>query len=526
MLHYTHTMNKLFVTITLLFFIAPSVSGQAWRVERNMIKSPHKVNALREGEVVPIIIHETQNTTNATGTTEYYHTLIDSACYNAVRIGEYLWMNENLREKLPSVWDEPYNQASGWIGVACNHGMDINQDWLNRDMERLKIDKSQFQVNIEDFHKYYGRYYSWWDRGHFQRKKGQNYIYEDNLRVFEGKEKQRTSWRMPVNEDFRQLFAMCPVPHSQSLGQLDVRATLSYRRNENPLAYDIHDPKGGMMYRTYWFEISTNALGFNMMPGGSRLNGDGSINNGLGPNNGSWPGKRGDIYHLFHTAKYATATSQVTIHDWIDTRPVTSYHWYNVRFCRALSDEELGYKLYINKENYVENHDFVVLKLDPKTVNIIKLDLDQAPPQGFYELPKGYLRGLYVQYVLNRKQPKSIKKIVDYLKQIDDHIFFDENGQRVPYTPEPDGFDESLIDARSLLEIYPNPMVSTLYVNLIDPDAKISSIELYNFSGYQMRKVSGINQINAIDVSSLASGVYVLVVSTASGKASYKMVKQ
>lgn len=519
-------MNKLFISLMFFLFVSLSVSGQAWRMQKDAMNKTRNSNIPREGEIVPLIIHETQNTTNAAGTQEFYHTLIDSARYEAVRIGEYLWMNRNLNEKFPSVYDEPYNQSTGWIGVTTNHGMDLTQDWLDRDMDRLKIDKSQFQVDINEFHKYYGRYYSWWDRGHFQRKKGQNYIYEDNLRVFEGKEKLRKPWRMPVNEDFRQLFAMCPVPNSQTLGQVDVRATLSCRKNENPLAYDIHDPKGGMMYRTYWFEISTNALGFNMMPGGSRLNGDGPIDNGLGPNNGAWPGKRGDIYHLFHTAKYATATSQVTIHDWIDTRPITSYHWYNVRFCRELTDEELGYRLYINQKDYVENHDYIVQKLNPKTVNIIKLDLNQTPPEGYYELPKGYLRGFYLQYVLNAKRPKTIKKIVDYLKQVDDHIFFDENGKRVPYTPLPDDETFGGIDPKELLEIYPNPMTSTLYINLIDPDERILSAELYNFSGYMMSKQTDFNQINAIDVSSLALGLYILVVDTTSGKATYKMVKK
>lgn len=477
-------------------------------------------NIPKEIETIPIIIHETQNTTNAPGTQEFYATLIDSARYEAVRIGEYLWMNRNLKDSIPNVYAKPWDTGGGFVGLTCLGAMDMSQYFLDRDLDRLHLDKSQFQVNMQDFHTYYGRYYSRFETWHFQRKQGEPYVYEDNLRVFEGKDKVRTPWKLPSNADFRQLFAMCPVGANDVLGQTTVRITLSSEKNENPLAYDINDPNGGMNYRTSWFEQSTNALGFNMMPGGARLNGDGYIDNGLGPENGKWRGIKGDIYHLFHTAKYATSDSQVGIHDNLSTGIGMSYHWYNVRFCRELSDIELGYKLYINQEDYEESYDYTILGLDPEDVDIIKLPPYEVPPKDYYELPKGYLRGFYVQYILDKKNPKTVADIVRYLKKVDDDLFYAPTRSMI----QPTALQENTQQSNPTV-VYPNPVTSTLHVDTRS-DSPIRSIEIFQLTGMNVLRLQNLKTQNTIDVRHLSPGVHFVVVETEEGRFQTRIIKQ
>jgi hypothetical protein len=55
-----------------------------------------------------------------------------------------------------------------------------------------------------------------------------------------------------------------------------------------------------------------------------------------------------------------------------------------------LTDIELGYRLYINGA----------------LTDIKKLDLSTPVPNGYRELPHGYMRGFYVQYILNNPQSK------------------------------------------------------------------------------------------------------------------------
>ncbi len=515
-------MNKTIYSLLLIFYsIASTAFGQT--VYRGNVKSGNiqqsQNRVLAEGEVTPIWIKEYQNSVDLGGR-EYNHVLIDNSEYEAVRIGEYLWMNRNLRDSIPLFWDAPWMHGTGYVGLSSQLAM--NQEFLDRDMDRLKIDKSQYQIDMKDFNAYYGVYYTRTEIEHFQRKNEKYVSNKQNLNVYETAAKIQTNWKVPYTRDYRQLFAMCPVPDNEILGQIAVRMTLSCKKDENPLAYDIYDPAGGVIHRTYWFEYSTNALGFNMMPGGSRLPAPGPIDNGLGPNNGKWDGIRGDIYHLFHTAKYLTADSQVDIHDYLSTGHAPSYHWYNVRFCRELTDEELGYKLYINQKDYEENYEYTVVKLNPHRVKILKLGLNETPPSGYYELPKGYLRGFYVQYILNNSNPETVTKIVEYLKQVDDELFF-KDGERVPYNPDD---YESVIDEESKLEVYPIPVETTLHINLDSDEDKIYSVRIFNFWGVQLHRRDDLERFNQLDVSFLPVGLHVLVINTSKGTSSYKIVKK
>lgn len=327
--------------------------------------------------------------------------------YNAVRIGEYYWMDQNFSHYVK--WGNDFENI-----------YPITQDLMNRYVERININPNQFQLsNINDFEKYYGRYYSY-PSILYMNKYGQ--MRDQNDQVISG-------WKIPAAEDFRQLFAMCPfnTTHDSqhiALNERDVRFALSPKPNENPMAYNIAEP-GSTVYKTYWFDQknNTNKYKFNMMPGGARLNGDGPWCNGLGPVNGCYTdGKKGDIYHLFYASYMAIqcwgdelSIGATKLTDYLDTREVVSYHMMNVRWCRRLTDLELGYKLYINADQ----------------TDIKKLDLKTPAPSGYTELPHGYVRGFYVQYILdNPGTTLTVSDIVSYARNVQDNYAYDNRANR------------------------------------------------------------------------------------------------
>ncbi|MFV0420177.1 MAG: SpaA isopeptide-forming pilin-related protein [Dysgonomonas sp.] len=319
--------------------------------------------------------------------------------YNGIRIGEYYWVDRNFTSVIP--WGTEYENA-----------YPITQKLLDRYVERIRIDISEYQLeNISDFEKYYGRYYSYPSILYMNRYGSMRDEYNQEI----------DGWKLPATEDYRQLFAMSPFNTTAdggsqtSLSERDVRFALSAKQGDSPLAFDIQDPNGGP-YKTYWFEGQhiTNIHRFNLMPGGARLNGPGPWCNGLGPNNGCYnDGAKGDIYHLFYAAYLAVDklndeqwVGVVKIHDRVDTKDEKTYHLLNVRWCRRLTDAELGYKLYINTEQ----------------TDIKKLDIDTPVPDGYKELTHGYIRGFYVQYILNNPESKvTVQDIILYAKSVQDN---------------------------------------------------------------------------------------------------------
>lgn len=320
--------------------------------------------------------------------------------YNTVQIGEYYWVDQNFYHFIP------------W-GADFENSYPMTQAVLNKYLQRVNIDPKYYQVDIYTFEKYYGRYYSYPSVLYMNRYGEMHNEY--NLKL--------SGWRLPYAEDYRQLFAMCPFnltadSYHEYLNERDVRFALSAKAGENPMAFDIYQA-GETSYKTYWFEPYhvTNKYKFNMMPGGARLNGDGRWCNGLGPDGGCYnDGKKGDIYHLFYTCVLATenprdelSIENVIIHDYIFTEPNHSYHLMNVRWCRPMTDAELGYKLYINSD----------------LTDIKKLDLGAVPPSGYKELPHGYMRGFYVQYILNKPDSNiTVRDIVRYARQVEDNLIF------------------------------------------------------------------------------------------------------
>lgn len=328
--------------------------------------------------------------------------------YNAIRVGEYYWIDRNFSHVVP------------WGGDFENRHP-ITQALLDKYVDRIRIDPAHFRLeDITVFEKYYGRYYSY-PSVLFMNDYGQvRNEYDEVL----------SEWRLPYNEDYRQLFAMCPfntthdAPHTE-LNERDVRFALGAREGDNPMAYNIRNENNS--YKTYWFDNKnvTNKYKFNLMPSGARLNGDWFWCNGLGPDNGCYPdGKKGDIYHLFYTAPLSIkwknahkAIGTVTIHDLVDTYEHQLYHLLSVRWCRKLSDIELGYKLYINSDQ----------------TDIVKLDLEETPPKGYQELPNGYTRGFYVQYILNNPDPVyTVGDIIGFSRSVQDmYVYYNKNNKDI-----------------------------------------------------------------------------------------------
>jgi hypothetical protein len=313
--------------------------------------------------------------------------------YTAVRVGEYYWINQNFTHTVPD-------------GATFENDYPVTQQTLDKYMERIRIDKSFFQLqNISDFEKYYGRHYSY-----------PSILYMNKYGYMVNSYGEKVNgWSMPTPNDYRQLFAMSPFntsndqPHT-ALNERDVRFALGAKEGDNLLAYDLNH--NDIVDKTYWYDskYTTNMYKFNLMPNGARLNGDGTWCNGFG----CYPdSKKGDIYHLFYAAYLATGYSDnplyigaIELHDYVDTEAALNYHFLGVRWCRKLTDNELGYKLYINTD----------------MTDIKKLDLETATPEGYKELPHGYLRGFYVQYMLNNPNSGvTVKDLVNYSRSVEDN---------------------------------------------------------------------------------------------------------
>jgi uncharacterized protein (TIGR02145 family) len=391
-----HTLNDGVIKIeglpsanyTIEEFVTPSDFASAGQLEQKMFIS----DTMNYEGVNSFVFH--YNNAPAKTIDIDFHSSNDGLMgnYTAVRIGEYYWVNQNFNHVVPE-------------GNVFENSYPVTQKTLDKYMEQIRIDKSLYQLqNIEDFNKYYGRFYSYASTLYMSR-----YGFIKNE-----EEETEKGWKLPFPEDYRQLFAMCPFNTSRdqqhtTLNERDVRFALGAKQNDNPLAFDLNS--GDQIYKTYWFDTNytTNMYGFNLMPGGARFNGNTYWCNGIGCYNGMV----GDIYHLFYTVYLATASPNselyvgpVILHDFVDTDVPLSYHYFNVRWCRKLTDSELGYKLYINTDK----------------TDIKRLYVDTPAPEGYTELPYGYLRGFYVQYILNNPNPKvTVKDLMNYSRSVEDN---------------------------------------------------------------------------------------------------------
>lgn len=282
--------------------------------------------------------------------------------YTGVKIGEYYWMNSNFTE--------PFEH-------------DITKVQIDNILKIYEIDPAHYPITVSDFHKYYGQYYS---RTYIEYMSAHGRMYEGDDKI------KNTVWQLPSKDDFRQLFGMC------GNGQLlDVLTFLVCKPNEVPVALPV----------VGWFSpLNSNRYDFNLLPGGARYHGETPEVFKIKYPDGrekSFSLTKGDLYNFSQVASFVCVDGTVSIHDYPDTSGGKLWHWLNMRWCRKLTDEELGYRLYINTNQ----------------TDIRKLGLDDTVPSGYAELPKGYIRGLYVQYILDNPKPeKTVSQIVAMAKDL------------------------------------------------------------------------------------------------------------
>ncbi len=287
-----------------------------------------------------------------------------STTYNAVRIGEYLWMDSNIKQ-YPGM---PFTKAD-----------------IDRILTIYRIDPAPYaSVTVADIEKYCGPYY---DRTRFEylEDRSKHSIYEGTKNVL------RNEWGAPSSNDVRQLFAMCG-----NATEAEVRTALTVKAGSNPAA------KANF---TYWFgPNNTNKYRLNIMPSGARFNGPQvwKLNHTL--NDVEYINvETGDFYAFTQAFVIPTWDGRGYIDDYPHADQIKSWHWMPVRWCRKLTPKELGYKLYINQEQ----------------TDIKKLTLTDAVPTGYSELPNGYLRGFYVQFILDNPNPqRTVVQIVAMAKPL------------------------------------------------------------------------------------------------------------
>ncbi|NDW17341.1 T9SS C-terminal target domain-containing protein [Dysgonomonas sp. 216] len=293
-----------------------------------------------------------------------------------------------------------------------------------------------------------------------------------------------------------------------------------------------------------------------------------------------WIGPRGGFALKDYTVYYMTRENHICIHDWIETATETerenriadgknlinnyygygSPDWKVLRYCRRLTDNELGYKLFIKVENIdtlsrewrqltdINNpSDIDLLKkvrwavagsrqYSPSDFSIVKIDDPNAtPPTGYVELPNGYIRGFYAQYFIYRPiENPTIEKVIRSAAKIQDNAFLHMGD---------DSYDTGTIAARasqmplSINEeiqnnnnsIYVHPSVASTELTIVIPDeskAKASGI-IYNMAGVTVHQLYNLHAgENKVDINMLPTGIYLLKVNAEGKYYSTKIVKQ
>lgn len=500
------------------------------------------------------------NSKKVTSTIPLYYTnhksngdsLVD-AYYNGIKIGEYYWMDSNMNHIEPywQWWQAPIGDITQFP---------IGQEQLNKYLMQVRLDTSYFQIDTLQFHKYYGRYYDFFTI---------NYM-NSYARMYEGENKELAGWKLAYVKDFRQLFAMCPfnpANTSKSLSEHDIRFALSSRKGDNPMTeYEIPGDCG----TTYWFDSTyvKNIYSFNMMPGGARINRVADDQHAywstnLCGENLSFQAKTGDIYHLFYTSKFRAMDGHAGLEDLVQTGYNISYHWYNIRWNRRLSDEELGYKLYVTSKdstvtqslewiNFISSGNELPLltkirtgEFDSSSFDIIEVEYspnnDIEIPEGYDELPNGYIRGFYVQYLLadrhndtryphkeDKDEDKDTENVIERNSKentytVEDIFVFATNVQEpglIQIEKPTSVEEEKKTNNISDINIYPNPVKDILNVESSD---RIYKINIYNITG---RLIKSIDNKSQIDMSNQPNGMYLLKVTTEKGDFLNKILKK
>lgn len=262
--------------------------------------------------------------------------------YATIDIDEYSWTRENVR-----------------IKYKYNDWMNLTQADVNKYSETYLGGK---KITLDQFENIFGSWVSLYPKA---------LSYYDRFSVYSSKGgSQETGWKLPSSEDIWQLYGLAPRK-SGNIYQ-DIQDFLFMSPCENML-----DLRKNMMNRE-------NTSGLTLTPLGMRESyyGDNAKIYGFGTLVGLRTSGWTRIEAISDIATSGIAPG---------TRSIDLYHFSQARYTRAKTDQELGYKLYIDQAN-----DQITMLGHDKTSSLA-------------ELPKGLERGIALRYA-NRKEMKILKK--------------------------------------------------------------------------------------------------------------------
>ena len=256
--------------------------------------------------------------------------------YRTIEIGEYVWTQENIRFKAA------YNT------------------WLNHSQEAIDQELGNNTIPLEDFEEKFGS----WVSLHPKLS-----AYKDDFKVYYKRDSvEQQGWDLPTVTDFAQLFGMAPVISDDPVQ--NIMSFLGVRQEEVPGAT-------GTFWKGY-----TNTSGFALTPLGRRhAQEDPWTNPSTGQeelwmNYGRESGFRLKDHPSGMILFSETQGSPINVID-----PLT--HLCQARYTRKKTDEELGYRLFVDI-----NKDEVIIA--PVTQGCSGTLLELAP---------GIARGVALRYV-------------------------------------------------------------------------------------------------------------------------------
>ncbi|NDW18050.1 T9SS C-terminal target domain-containing protein [Dysgonomonas sp. 216] len=452
--------------------------------------------------------------------------------YNAVRIGEYYWMDSYLRE--------PGQFAITQQFVDSIHSRYLMFEWAPSPLPSFWTTGT----TIEEYNYVHGTAYTNNTRNNVS----------SSWKMGEGSSKLVKNWHVPSIRDCKQLAAMCGDG-----GIYDVLQYLAWAHD------DVDAPKLAQMANTpYWFHVNnvgnpnTNKYGFNWTATGWRAHVNGvelPVTTKYGYN--KYTLNQGELIGYGQVAAiFTNENARFIINEYSRIEYKEDYSWSPLRMCRELTNEELGYKLYINQplseykvqpgwqsdeywgyrdwqERTMMMDDILVERmhqgqLNPEDVDILKLGLNESCPDGYVELSKGFIRGMYVQHILDN--PQSSVSVADIMRMSKDSKvrFLWLTGSRTPVVQARSAQETKAFGSSSAIEevkescsIYPTVVTDNVR---IDSSSPILEVVIYGETGNVVNSVSNVD--SEITMSNYQPGIYIIKVQTAKSTYIQRVMKK
>ncbi len=447
--------------------------------------------------------------------------------YKTIGIGEYEYTSQNLKALYQDRWGSYYS------------GLNWTDQFIRDVTNSYPQVPGEVQLSVEEFRNYYGNWFT-------LLAAGISYMYPDfyefksspNGRVIDG-------WELPSLDDILQMVGQAP--------------RLSSNLATNLLEF-MAAGKDGLPanYNTEWVNY-TNTSGFSLTPLGSR-----GSNDITQTYLGDYVSSHKKLVKLRLKDPNHTFTLDVSNPNY----STNDFHFCQVRYCRHLTDEELGYKMYIDEHS--------------NRVVMLPYEVETTLP----ELAKGAERGIALRYT-NREHMRVLRKWTDIQREAGDirsvlintgAVLPDdtvgENGFEYDRTDEDEGdnfewdddywnnagfinqliytHDESgnrilkqlFMDNRaaavagqsSLVKdiiadynilIYPNPTQGLLRVETKDYNQDLDGrIAIFDMNGRIIKSVEIESQQTMIDINSQPPGIYIMHFLINGKRSAWRIIKE